>query len=130
MHAQRIPRTAEDAARHTFGAAARELRFCRGLSQEQLAYRTKLHRNYVGALERGEINPTFRTMRTLAAGLDVELSSLIRLYEERHEDAQHDLRVARDIVEPRSAVASAGAEASAVTLQDAAPAASSLVLGR
>jgi transcriptional regulator with XRE-family HTH domain len=70
----------------TFGAAVRELRACRDLSQEELGFRAKLHRNYVGALERGEINPTFKTMRTLADGLDVELSSLIRLYEERQEE--------------------------------------------
>lgn len=70
----------------TFGAAVRELRASRELSQEELGFRARLHRNYVGALERGEINPTFRTLRTLADGLDVELSSLIRLYEERHED--------------------------------------------
>jgi transcriptional regulator with XRE-family HTH domain len=70
----------------TFGAAVRELRACRALSQEELGFRAKLHRNYVGALERGEINPTFRTLRTLADGLDVELSSLIRLYEEHEED--------------------------------------------
>jgi len=70
----------------TLGAAVRELRACRVLSQEELAFRSKLHRNYVGALERGEINPTFKTLRTLAGGLDVELSSLIRLYEEREED--------------------------------------------
>ena len=64
----------------------RELRACRAISQEELGFRAKLHRNYVGALERGEINPTFKTLRTLADGLDVELSSLIRLYEEREED--------------------------------------------
>jgi transcriptional regulator with XRE-family HTH domain len=68
------------------GAAVRELRACRVLSQEELGFRAKLHRNYVGAIERGEINPTFRTLRTLAEGLDVELSSLIRLCEEREED--------------------------------------------
>jgi transcriptional regulator with XRE-family HTH domain len=68
------------------GAAVRELRACRVLSQEELGFRARLHRNYVGALERGEINPTFKTLRTLAEGLDVELSSLIRLYEEREED--------------------------------------------
>jgi transcriptional regulator with XRE-family HTH domain len=70
----------------TLGAAVRELRACRVISQEELAFRSKLHRNYVGAIERGEINPTFRTLRTLAGGLDVELSSLIRLCEEREED--------------------------------------------
>jgi transcriptional regulator with XRE-family HTH domain len=68
------------------GAAVRELRACRVLSQEELGFRARLHRNYVGALERGEINPTFKTLRTLADGLDVELSSLIRLYEERYEE--------------------------------------------
>jgi len=70
----------------TLGAAVRELRVCRVISQEELGFRARLHRNYVGALERGEINPTFRTLRTLADGLEVELSSLIRLYEEREED--------------------------------------------
>ena len=70
----------------TLGAAVRELRACRVISQEELGFRARLHRNYVGALERGEINPTFRTLRTLADGLEVELSSLIRLYEERQAD--------------------------------------------
>lgn len=74
-----------------FGAAVRELRACRQLSQEELGFRAKLHRNYVGALERGEINPTFKTLRALAVGLDVELSSLIRLYEERQEDRRRRL---------------------------------------
>jgi transcriptional regulator with XRE-family HTH domain len=73
----------------SFGAAIRELRACRELSQEELGFRAKLHRNYVGALERGEINPTFKTLRALADGLDVELSSLIRLYEEREEERAH-----------------------------------------
>jgi transcriptional regulator with XRE-family HTH domain len=70
----------------TLGAAVRELRACRFLSQEELGFRAHLHRNYVGALERGEINPTFKTLLTLARGLDVELSALIRLCEERQED--------------------------------------------
>jgi transcriptional regulator with XRE-family HTH domain len=63
----------------TLGSAVRELRAGRVISQEQLGVRARLHRNYVGAIERGEINPTFRTLRTLADGLDVDLSALIRL---------------------------------------------------
>jgi len=86
-------RTSRTHSTHTLllGAAVRELRFCRDMSQEEMAYRTKLHRNYVGAIERGEVNPTFRTLRTIAAGLDVELSSLIRLCEEREEDLAAEL---------------------------------------
>jgi ribosome-binding protein aMBF1 (putative translation factor) len=45
---------------HTaLGRAVRELRARRGVSQEELGFRGNLHRNYVGAIERGEINPTF-----------------------------------------------------------------------
>jgi transcriptional regulator with XRE-family HTH domain len=65
------------------GRAVRELRARRGLSQEELGFRAGLHRNYVGAIERGEINPTFRTLLTVAKGLDIRLSSIIRLTELR-----------------------------------------------
>jgi len=66
------------------GRVVRELRARHVLSQEELGFRARLHRNYVGAIERGEINPTFRTLMTLARGLDVHLSTLLRLCEQRH----------------------------------------------
>jgi DNA-binding XRE family transcriptional regulator len=69
---------------HALGRALLELRARRGLSQEQLGADAELHRNYVGALERGEINPTFRILLKLAAGLRLPLSELIAVYE-RHQ---------------------------------------------
>jgi transcriptional regulator with XRE-family HTH domain len=48
------------------------------LSQEAFGYQAGLHRNYVGAIERGEINATFRVLLKLADGLDMPLSQLIR----------------------------------------------------
>jgi DNA-binding XRE family transcriptional regulator len=63
------------------GAAVRELRARRGLSQEELGFRAGLHRNYVGAIERGEINPTFRVLLKAACGLHLPLSDLVLLYE-------------------------------------------------
>lgn len=68
------------------GRAVRELRVRRGLSQELLGYRSGLHRNYVGAIERGEINPTFRVLLKLARGLGFPLSEIIVLWEERSLD--------------------------------------------
>jgi transcriptional regulator with XRE-family HTH domain len=63
------------------GAAVRETRARRGLSQEELGFAAGLHRNYVGAVERGEINATFRTLMRLCRGLRVTVSELVRLYE-------------------------------------------------
>jgi len=68
------------------GRAVRELRARRGLSQESLGFRSGLHRNYVGAIERGEINPTFRVLMQLARGLDLQLSEIIYLWELRRDD--------------------------------------------
>jgi transcriptional regulator with XRE-family HTH domain len=63
------------------GAAVREIRARRGFSQEGLGFASGLHRNYVGAIERGEINATFRTLLKTRSGLRVPLSELVLVYE-------------------------------------------------
>lgn len=63
------------------GWAVREARARRRMSQEVLGFAASLHRNYVGVIERGEINPTFRTLVQLAHGLRMPLSELVVLYE-------------------------------------------------
>ncbi|HKG38394.1 MAG TPA: helix-turn-helix transcriptional regulator [Conexibacter sp.] len=75
---------------HALGRALLELRARRGLSQEQLGFDAGLHRNYVGALERGEINPTFRVLLKLAAGLRVPLSELVAVQERQRESLRSD----------------------------------------
>lgn len=65
------------------GAAIREIRARRGFSQENVAVRGGLHRNYVGAIERGEVTPTLKVLIKLANGLGVPLSALIVLCEAR-----------------------------------------------
>lgn len=66
----------------SFGRALRELRVARGLSQEELAFRAGLHRNYVGSCERGEINLSLRVMLQLAAGLGVSFLQIVKRYDE------------------------------------------------
>jgi DNA-binding XRE family transcriptional regulator len=63
------------------GRAVYELRARRGLSQEELGFQSGLHRNYVGAIERGEQNITFRLLLKLSRGLHLPLSELIRIFE-------------------------------------------------
>jgi transcriptional regulator with XRE-family HTH domain len=66
------------------GRAVRESRARRGLTQEELGFMSGLHRNYVGAIEREEINPTLRIIFKLARGLVMLPSELLRLAEQHH----------------------------------------------
>jgi transcriptional regulator with XRE-family HTH domain len=66
----------EDQLRATFGRRVRELREQRGLSQEQLAHESGLHRTYVGGIERGERNPSLINIARIATALDVHISEL------------------------------------------------------
>ncbi|ADB50442.1 helix-turn-helix transcriptional regulator [Conexibacter woesei] len=74
----------------TLGGAVREVRARRSLTQEGLGRESALHRNYVGAIERGEINPTFRILRKLATGLHLPLSELVALFEARWDEWEAD----------------------------------------
>ncbi len=47
------------------------------ITQDEAARRAGMHRNYIGAIERGEINPTYETLLRLADGLDLNLYDLI-----------------------------------------------------
>jgi transcriptional regulator with XRE-family HTH domain len=59
-----------------FGARVRELRTEKGISQEDLAFQSGLHRTYVSSVERGRRNVSLVTVYRIAAALDVPVAVL------------------------------------------------------
>ncbi|MFN0011742.1 MAG: helix-turn-helix domain-containing protein [Phycisphaerales bacterium] len=60
-----------------FGVRVRELRTARGLSQEALANKARLHRTAISFIERAERSATLETIEKLARALEVEPSELM-----------------------------------------------------
>ena len=60
-----------------FGTTLRRRREAAGLSQEALAERAGLHRNYVGLLERGQRMPTILVVQRLASALKTTMVGLL-----------------------------------------------------
>ena len=67
-----------DAILRSFGKKLRGFRESAGLSQEQLAELSGLHRNYIGGMERGERNPTIISLERVSKALGISLSKLFK----------------------------------------------------
>jgi XRE family transcriptional regulator, regulator of sulfur utilization len=65
-----------------FGAAMKEVRAERGISQEAAAQASSLDRSYYGALERSVKTPTLPTIWKIAGGLEIKPSELLRRAEQ------------------------------------------------
>jgi transcriptional regulator with XRE-family HTH domain len=93
-----VPRLARQDAVPTpahLGAAIRERRGELAISQEGLGARCDLHRTYIAGIERGERNPSLKSISRIAKALDVPVSELMRRAEAQaeHTDLQADADV-------------------------------------
>lgn len=59
-----------------FGKRIKELRLDENISQEELAFRCQLSKNYVSDVERGTRNVTLRVVEKFALGLKVPIQYL------------------------------------------------------
>lgn len=68
---QRCPKMEGDLQR-TVGRNLRAYRQAKGLSQEAFADELKVHRTYMGGIERGERNLTLKSVESIAGRLDLD----------------------------------------------------------
>lgn len=64
------------------GRRIRELRNGLGISQEELAARSDLHRNYVGSVERGERDIGITALARISAALGLSLAGFFEAFRE------------------------------------------------
>ncbi|RPI62010.1 MAG: XRE family transcriptional regulator [Planctomycetaceae bacterium] len=68
----------EDDAVITFGLLVRQRRQELNMTQEELAHRAKLHRTYIGDIERGTRNVAFKNLVRLCMALHVHPADFLR----------------------------------------------------
>lgn len=64
---------------NSFGESVRTYRRLLNISQEELAHRAKLHRTYIGMIERAEKNITLVNIEKIAKALEVGIEDLINV---------------------------------------------------
>lgn len=72
-----VARTNSTALRKGLARELRRRRRSHGITQEQLAFESGLHRNYIGLLERGLKSPTIDVLQQLARALGTKPSELL-----------------------------------------------------
>ena len=60
-----------------FGQKLKATRQKKGISQEELAGKLNMHRTYIGMIERGERNPTIRTLYKISKALEIKSSQIL-----------------------------------------------------
>ncbi len=84
-----------------FGKAIRALRLKKGLSQEELAFRSGIHWTYLSGIERGIRNPSLKNINAIVTSLDVELGEFFSsLSQESDFNAAASKRVRRAALPP------------------------------
>lgn len=69
MHSQELTR---------LGHRIREQRKQLGLTQEDLAHKAEIDRSYIGGVERGERNLTFKVLCSICEALDCDVATLTK----------------------------------------------------
>jgi transcriptional regulator with XRE-family HTH domain len=86
----------------TIGEQLKKLRKKQNLSQEDLAFYSKLDRKYISKLERNISRPTLVPIFKLAVALGMKPSEFIRVIEETEENVTYLLEASKEVEESKS----------------------------
>jgi len=78
------------------GKRIKELRLKLGLTQDGLGKRANLHYSYIGQVERGNKVPSVKTLKRIAAALNINVESL--LYEQSGFEIKDDDILIRELI--------------------------------
>lgn len=70
------------------GLKIRALRKSNNLTQERLGEKSGINYKHLGAIERGEENPSLSVLQKVASGLGVEIAELFRFHHEETDPAK------------------------------------------
>lgn len=72
-----MPAASPSLLRRVFAASVRARRKVIGISQEELADRAGVHRTYIGAVERAEVNVSIDNIARISAALNTSAAELL-----------------------------------------------------
>jgi transcriptional regulator with XRE-family HTH domain len=77
------------------GRRIRTLRTAKGLTQQELGYRADVDYKFIGEIERGNMNPSFKVLVKIATTLDVELPEILRFEQEISDQKELESRIVK-----------------------------------
>lgn len=78
-----------------FGQSLKQCRAVAGLTQEELGARAGICYKYVGAIERGERNPSLEVLHKIATALDIDITELISFSNKDAVDCEYRMLINR-----------------------------------
>ncbi len=75
------------------GRRIRTLRTSKGLTQQELGYRADVDYKFIGEIERGNMNPSFKVLVKIANTLDIELPEILRFEQEISDQKELESRI-------------------------------------
>ena len=75
------------------GRRIRSLRTAKGLTQQELGHQADVDYKFIGEIERGNMNPSFKVLMKIAKTLDIELPEILRFEQEISDPKELESRI-------------------------------------